>query len=384
MKPIYSVTVGLCLLGSAFAQVPFNSGSTGADGALNVTEDLVLDLPPSGVLNYTTISIAGGKTLRFNRNVLNTPVYLLASGDVEILGAIDISGGNRRGSGAGLGGPGGFDGGFGAFEGFPSGDGQGPGGGKASPNRVEGSWGGVYSVPVLNNTNIYGNTLLSPLIGGSGGSASGYNNTGGGGGGGAVLIASSSRITINGSIVSKGGVGAGGGSGGAIRVVAPVVSGEGILIVSGGLSDDISYNNGGAGRTRIDSLDRFAHRSLTTFWEIGKPGSQVGKRGSQMFVFPPGNPRLDIINAAGSAIAEGTVAPVTVTLAAGASPEQMIRVQARGFTTDIPIRIRVTPENAPSATFDGTILLASGNPPFADVNVTIPADTVCHVHAWSR
>jgi hypothetical protein len=59
-------------------------------------------------------------------------------------------------------------------------------------------------------------------------------------------------------------------------------------------------------------------------------------------------------------------------------------VQATGFTNDVPIRVKITPENAPSATFDGVILQSSGNPPFADVQVTLPVDTVCHVHAWTR
>lgn len=137
-----------------------------------------------------------------------------------------------------------------------------------------------------------------------------------------------------------------------------------------------SRGNAGSGRTRIDSIDRFAHRSITL--------SGKGTRGSQMFVFPVGNPKLDIISAAGTAIAEGANAPVTVTLPVGASPNQIVRVQARGFTGNIPIRVKITPENAPSATFDGVILQSSGNPPFADVQVTLTVDTVCHIHAWTR
>ncbi len=103
-----------------------------------------------------------------------------------------------------------------------------------------------------------------------------------------------------------------------------------------------------------------------------------------MFVFPPGNPKLDIVSAAGTAIPESADNPVSVTLPVGASTNQIVRVQARGFTNDIPIRVKITPENAPSATFDGVIAQSSGNPPFADVQVTLPVDTVCHVHAWTR
>lgn len=376
MKTIHSLAMGLCLVGSTFAQAQFTSGSTGADGALNVTENMTIDLPPDGILNYTTITVAVGRILKFNRNVMNTPVYLLATGDVTITGTIDLSGSSRNGAAAGVGGPGGFDGGFGQFQGFPSGDGQGPGGGRSNGDVSAALWGGAYGLPAGNNGSVYGNTLLSPLIGGSGGAAWLNSSAGGGGGGGAILVASSTRITINGTIFANGGTGAGGGSGGAVRVVAPVVAGNGSFVVSGGTGEAHPNFNGGAGRTRIDSVDRFAHRTIT----LGGKGT----RGSQMFVFPAGNPRLDVINAAGTAIAEGTSAPVIVTLPVGASPNQTIRVQARGFTSDIPVRIRITPENAPSATFDGTILQTSGNPPFADINVTLPVDTVCHVHAWSR
>ena len=366
-----TITIGLCLIASPTALAQFNSGSTGADGALNVTTNTTLDLPPNGIFNFTTIDVAGGVTLRFNRNALNTPVYLLATGDVIIRGNIDVSGGNRNGADPGKGGPGGFDGGFGAFQGFPDGDGQGPGGGK--PSLRYGAAFGLSGASGV-NTNIYGNTLLSPLIGGSGGSA-GNGGGGGGGGGGAILIASSTRVTILGLITASGGVGIGGGSGGAIRVVAPVIDGTGSLQVSGG-GGYYGGAEGSPGRTRIDCTDRLLHRNLT----LGGKGT----RGIQMFVFPPGNPRLDIINAAGTPIPEGFNAPVLVSLPVGSSTNQVVRVQASGFTNDVPIRVKITPENAPSATFDGVIPQSSGNPPFADVQVTLPVDTVCIVHAWTR
>ena len=81
-------TALLLLLGgvlpcASFAQ-GFSSGSTGADGALDVTTDTTLDLPPNGTFNYTTVNVAAGVTLRFNRNALNTPVYLLATGDITM------------------------------------------------------------------------------------------------------------------------------------------------------------------------------------------------------------------------------------------------------------------------------------------------------------
>jgi len=89
----------------------YDSGSTGADGALCIgdkkrspdgqscvadpdvpTDNVVVTLPPSGILDYTVVYISYGSTLAFQRNAANTPVYLLASGDVEIHGVVDVSG----------------------------------------------------------------------------------------------------------------------------------------------------------------------------------------------------------------------------------------------------------------------------------------------------
>src|ERR1051325_5158788 len=72
---------------AALAQ-PFDTGSTGADGALNVTSNTTLNLPANGIFNFTTINVAAGATLTFNRNPLNTPVHLLATSNVTINGTI--------------------------------------------------------------------------------------------------------------------------------------------------------------------------------------------------------------------------------------------------------------------------------------------------------
>jgi len=103
-----------------------------------------------------------------------------------------------------------------------------------------------------------------------------------------------------------------------------------------------------------------------------------------MFVFPRGNPRLDILTAAGTAIAEGTPSPVRVDLSAGLSTNQIVRVQARNFTNDVPLTVKITPENGPSASFNAVIPLNSGNPPFVDVSVIVPVDSVAYIHAFTR
>src|SRR3989441_11751010 len=70
----------------------FSSGSTGADGAFSPTANITVTLPPSGVVNYTTVNIPARVTVKFTRNTANTPVTVLASGDVTIAGTIDVSG----------------------------------------------------------------------------------------------------------------------------------------------------------------------------------------------------------------------------------------------------------------------------------------------------
>ena len=75
----------------------FPSGSTGADGALNITAADVTSFstPPVGggsVYNFTTINIAAGSTLKLSGAVFSSPIYFLASGAVTVAGTIDLSG----------------------------------------------------------------------------------------------------------------------------------------------------------------------------------------------------------------------------------------------------------------------------------------------------
>ena len=131
----------------------FESGSTGADGALNPTVNTEIQLPESGVLNYTSVNIPTGVTVTFKKNAVNTPVVMLVGGNATIAGTIDIRGkasspSGIAGDGAqgddglpGGGGPGGFDGGRGGLpnpsvcssvahsEKTRAGGGLGPGGG---------------------------------------------------------------------------------------------------------------------------------------------------------------------------------------------------------------------------------------------------------------
>jgi hypothetical protein len=89
----------------------FVSGSDGSYGPLEITTNTTLAMPADGVFHCTTISIHNGATLRFIPNGRNTPVRLLATGDVLISGTIDVSGSDGTALRGGAGGPGGFAGG---------------------------------------------------------------------------------------------------------------------------------------------------------------------------------------------------------------------------------------------------------------------------------
>lgn len=276
-----------CSLGYASA-APFVSGSTGADGAFAPQATTDVQLPESGIFNVTTVNIPTGVTVTFRKNSTNTPVTILATGDVVINGTIDVSGANGAsvvdGLSAddtlpGVGGPGGGNGGFGANKAVPGsagGGGLGPGAGapgagyfSGTTSYATGGGGAGFATAGTDGPGTsgskglaYGAASLLPLNGGSGGgggaSTATYNGSGGGGGGGAILIASSGSIQINGAVRANGGTGGnayrqcsgepgfgGAGSGGAIRLLANAVTGSGSLSAAGGAGQTaVQYNSG--------------------------------------------------------------------------------------------------------------------------------------------
>jgi hypothetical protein len=364
---------------AALAQ-PFDAGSTGADGALNVTSNTTLTLPPNGIFNFTTISVPAGVTLKFTPNALNTPVYLLATSNVTINGTIDVSGQGGSSTGGGRGGPGGFDGGYpGLDANTPPGAGLGPGGAAGGPPCCSAGASGAGGYGTLgghssttNKGAVYGSPLLIPLAGGSGGGGQSGPAVGGGGGGGAILIGSNTRIDINspGLIRANGGACASinDGSGGAIRLVAPLITGNGSLTADGPCS-------GGSGRIRVDTTNRRAMTLAST------PAASIG---ANMAVFPTPIPRLDVIDAAGTAIPEGAGAPVSVQLPYGSTTNRTVTVQARGFNAQVPINLVLTPDSGARAVYPATIDNQASNPAQITINVTIPVNVVVTINAWTR
>lgn len=372
----------LIVLGTLSAQTPpFDSGSTGVDLALEPTANLTIVLPPSGILNYTRVNIPRNVEVTFTRNEANTPVYLLASGDVIIDGWINVSGQLGTLLRGGFGGPGGFDGGMPGIAGSQPGDGLGPGGGKGS--SVAGTVGhGVYSTPSAGSGRptdgiVYGSSLLMPLLGGSGGG--GLPGIGGGGGGGAILIASSTKIVIGqtGSVTANGAAGNGfgenWGSGGAIRLLAPEIAGRGRLDVMG------PGGQWNAGRIRCDCIER------RDFALLFLPSTVVSASDAFMATFVPNLPTLRLVQVAGIDVPPTATTRFTALLPLGTPAAQTVVLEASGFGAEVTVEVRLTPSRGgASVSVPVVIDNTAPGPVRFTIPVTLPANQAVVVEAWTR
>ncbi len=365
---------------SALAQsaaIPFNSGSTGALGDLLVTNAVVIPLPPDGTLHYGRVEIAAGGAVTFVKNALNTPVTLLAQGEVIIAGDILVDGTGPNGGDPGRGGPGGFDGGRGASNIQPAGPGKGPGGAKAGWNYDAGSGAYVDRGDIANERGStagqpYGDPLLLPIIGGSGGGGRVDCFCGGGGGGGAILIASNVRISL--PVVDHGVFARGGssyynaGSGGAIRLVAPVVEGVGVVNAAGG-------NHGASGRIRVDSPDTSkATLGYAGAWSIG----------SLMLTKLPAEPKLNLLKIGDRDIPQDAAGTVTVVFPNGTPAERVVQVQAKDFGAVVPIRVALTPDYGDRVIVDAELDNTAAGVATASIPVTFPLNVTVAVNVWTR
>ncbi len=332
----------------------FDSGSTGADGAFNPSCTptpctVTVTLPANGTFNYTTVSVASGITVKYASNAANTPVFILAQGNVTITGTIDISGaggapgfyGFMLSSNRGLGGPGGFHGGNGSngLAVVDGGSGLGPGGGAGGPlygggYRTGGGGGYLTAGSPWNPGQTgaggpFGTPTLQPLVGGSGGGggAGSFPITtagGGGGGGGAILIAAGTSttpatITVSGSILAKGGasdqggygyVGGGSGSGGAVRLVAQTITGAGTINLTGGQGIVGTGNSaGGYGRLRLEAVTNTVTFTIPSMPSPNPPppGSLISSAPQPLAVTLSNAPTLTITSIGGIS------APATLT-----------------------------------------------------------------------
>lgn len=357
------LAVGSLLTGMSLpllhAEIP--NGSTGTDGALNVTADQTLQIPADGVFNYTTIDITAGATLTFTKNALNTPIYLFATGDVTIEGTIDISGGDGGPNTIGLGGAGGgFDGGAPPSSELPAGYGKGPGGGSFTAAHATEESGGAQA---------YGNPACVPPTPGSGGAGNLFGTTGfgGGGGGGALVIASGTCLTVNGQILSRGGGGqrVQKGSGGCIRLVAPVVKGSGTVDVTNGSGTPH------AGRIRVDTYDR---TGLGLNYMPAASTSNVSQGTFVVARLLPA-PTLEIADVGGLGAGSSLVFPT------GSAETQSVSVAAANFGEAVEIEIVLKPTHGPA--LDPAFATISDNAT-TPVDVDIPANTPLTVEVYKR
>jgi len=348
----------------------FPRGSTGADGALNITAAGVTTFktkPVGGgnVYNFTTINIAAGSTLKLSGSVFPLPLYFLATGAVTIAGTIDLSGQSTVVAGTpgelsseligpSVPGAGGYGGGSAAYSGNAALPGLGPAGGTAG-----GCGGGGFT----------GNQYLVPLVGGSGGGGS----TGpGGAGGGALLIASSVSITVTGTITAAGGAGyitgigypyPGPGAGGGIRLVAPTIAGSGTITAVAGTN-----GCGGGGANGNVRMEAFTY-------------SFTGTTGGTLYLATPFNlfvptsaaqPSIMVTSIGGVAVPPSpggsfTVPDVTV----NSSSPLTVKIQATNIPAGTTATVYFDTESNPSQAIVSTPLAATSTPGVTTATATV-------------
>jgi hypothetical protein len=352
----------------------FSTGSTGALGAFSPTGNTTVTLPANGVLNYTTITIPVGVTVTFLKNTANTPVTMLATGDVTISGTINVNGTDTTVGGTtgppinpgGPGGPGGYVGGQGGSRGISTATngsgGQGPGGGGGGTLPGVTSMNGIYGPDATF-------VSLIPLFGGSGGGggAGTVTNSGssGGGGGGAIVIASNTQITVTGMILANGGAGiadppgsqgcntiaAGSGSGGAIRIVAPTITGTGSIQAAGGTGTCTRYPMGSDGRIRLEATTNTFTGTATPTASTSTTLGPVSAAGS-----PPltNLPTVTVTNIAGITVPAsptGSLSVADVTVAAGTVNPVSVTISANNIPLGTIFTIEVLPQFGPALYF---------------------------------
>lgn len=424
---LLSAPVSALALFDSGSQCGTNPVGASCLGAFSPTVSATIPLPPDGILHYSTVTIPAGVTISFSRNAANTPVTILASDNVSILGNIWVgystnptASGQATSDGGvfgddgkpGIGGPGGFDGGagglgasFGGSNGAPGGGGKGPGGGQAGTGATTTRNGGGGAFATVASTwygndagsgPVYGQSSLLPLIGGSGGAGgaggSPFTGGGGGGGGGAILIASSKNLSVSGYIQANGGNGAesagtgcggsgGGGAGGGIRLIADTLDRGGpgnILQATGGgttPSCNGSGQNGGVGYIRLE-----AATSISANWSQGyaNPDYTFDTKVSKVFV--PGNPVLSIASVNGTAVPANPTGVADITLATGTGAVPVV-INASNVPINSAVKIYLIQTNgtrsevSPSPALTGTDISSSATSSvtFQPGNTTIMA-----------
>jgi hypothetical protein len=412
----------------------FDSGSTGADGVFAPSVNTEVQLPESGILNYASINIPTGVTVKFKKNTANTPVYLLVSGNVTISGGISVSGskpadvgtagdGNLADDGnPGIGGPGGYDGGRGGRDDSQfrtnvtnGGNGLGPGGGYGAHGGVSvnssnpycdfinygNQWavreGGKashlnagstmeigYSCPVAPATTMtlispaklavpaYGSSILQPLVGGSGGGggAGGSNFGGGGGGGGGGAILIAASGTL--TITSTGSISAAEGP-------VATVSGSG----SGGRG---GYGSGGS--IRLVATTVAGSGTLATYFNASSQNGRIRIEGDSITyngttypayvadtpapIFLSNVPSLKIVNVGGSAVPANPTGVADLTFPATLVNPVTISLTTTNVPVGNTVLVKVIPANGPAIEAVSPAITGTNASGTASVSISLP------------
>lgn len=428
--------VGFALMSAALHSQAFSSGSTGSDGNLAPTVDTVVTLPPSGILNYASITIPANVKVTFRKNVTNTPVVLLVSGNATISGTLDVSGATAAASGTfgdgvladdgnpGAGGPGGLGGGRGGKPGAIDapdrlgGKGLGPGGGNGGLRNIcnntdyddaygylgyGGGGGGSYGTLGQQGGNVcggdfpggkpglsYGAAELLPLIGGSGGgggvAGSNWSGAGGGGGGGALLIAASGTITITnstGKILAMGGAGGSVAPAGCQSVPDRSSAGGG---GSGGAIRLVATTITGNGQI---SADNGARGTAACGYEGGTGGDgrvrleaesitrTAGSTPSHSFgqpgpIFIAGAPTLSIASVAGVTVPQPPTGVADVRLPATTANPVTVSFSTTNIPVGNTVKLSVVPASGAEVTAISTALTGSTAAATANASIALP------------
>jgi hypothetical protein len=378
-------------LPSATIAQDFDSGSTGADGALTFAANAgTIDFDPTtytprldpevdNVYHFTSITIPAGTTVRLSARTLpeGRPVHWLASGAVTIAGTLDLAGENGHNFNAtvrpSIPGAGGYSGGIATQA--PT-RGNGPGGGDAALSSHGGPAGHRFNGQSGEGLggSAYGNDFLLPLLGGSGGGGGwGTFSGGAGAGGGAIVVASSTSIRVLGQILAAGGsAGAGrtfqdrvsgAGSGGAIRLIAPRIEGTGTLNVAGG------SGNGAASHGRI-RLEAF--RNTSTF-SIVPPTGLVTPAAPGAVFLPPSAPAIKVVRVAGQAVAMSPTGSFdTPDVVVDSATAVTVEIEARHVPLGTVLNLTFQPETGAPFTATATPLAGTVEQSTATAQVVFP------------
>ncbi len=401
--PLFAFLAFLALVAPAHAQL--GVGSSGADGALVVANgpdewDATIDLgnptaswdpnghqPPGAnttnggvydsgnwavVFNYTSVDIQAGARVRFINHPERAPVVWLVQGDVTIAGEVNLDGKNGVSTPQTYAepGPGGFRGGVGFLTGVQHSAGFGPGGGPYVPAGIWGAGGSHATAGSNNPAPLYGNPSCLPLIGGSGGSGrNDVENRQGGAGGGAILIATDTAINLDGGIYCRGGAtgfavaASGAGAGGAIRLVADSLTGNGVLVATGGYDQ---YNPGGHGRVRIEINSQAFTGYSAPVWSIDTPQAPP-----KLFL-SPSDRSTRILSVGGTNAPSGPTGAFDFPnedVKLGDVDQAAVVVETINVPTDWLVSVRVTPKNGPDVRYTATLI--GGNATLATWSVDV-------------